>query len=170
MDWRGRCPRVTGTQLASNRPLPAGNTAAALVLSDNRRHLYVSHRGADTIVAFDLTDPYHPRRERSWAARAAVPATWSWTEPGYTRRARNPGRSLLTMLTAVGWQRSSRCPVRRSCSALVVTLVLDYPRRVAQGCWPQATRVRPIDGVTMLSPTFRRHRDPVPSRCKAGRR
>jgi 6-phosphogluconolactonase len=73
VDWRGGRPHVTGAQLASDRPLPAGNTAAALVLSHDGRHLYVSHRGADTIVAFDLTNPGDPRWERSWPAGGRGP-------------------------------------------------------------------------------------------------
>jgi 6-phosphogluconolactonase len=73
VDWRGGRPHVTSTRLAADRPLPAGNTAAALVLSHDGRHLYVSHRGADTIVAFDLTNPADPRWERSWPAGGRGP-------------------------------------------------------------------------------------------------
>jgi len=73
VDWLGGQPGVTRSQLASDRPLPPGNTAAALELARDGRRLYASHRGADTIVAFDLTDPRHPRFERSWPAGGGSP-------------------------------------------------------------------------------------------------
>jgi 6-phosphogluconolactonase len=73
VDWLGGRPRVTRSQLASDRPLPPGNAAAALELARDGRRLYASHRGADTIVAFDLTDPLHPRWERSFPAGGGSP-------------------------------------------------------------------------------------------------
>ncbi len=73
VDWLGGRPRVTRSQLASDRPLPPGNAAAALELARDGRRLYASHRGADTIVAFDLTDPLHPRWERSLPAGGGSP-------------------------------------------------------------------------------------------------
>jgi 6-phosphogluconolactonase len=73
VDWPGGQPGVARSQLASGHPLPQGNAAAALELSDDGRRLYASHRGADTIVAFDLTDPHHPRWERSWPAGGGGP-------------------------------------------------------------------------------------------------
>ncbi|MDX6341191.1 MAG: hypothetical protein QOH87_1329 [Trebonia sp.] len=73
VDWPGGQPGVARSQLASGHPLPQGNAAAALELADDGRRLYASHRGADTIVAFDLTDPHHPRWERSWPAGGGGP-------------------------------------------------------------------------------------------------
>jgi 6-phosphogluconolactonase len=73
VDWPGDRPRVISSQLASDQPLPHGNAAAALELSGDGRRLYASHRGADTIVAFDLADPRHPRWERSWPAVGGGP-------------------------------------------------------------------------------------------------
>jgi 6-phosphogluconolactonase len=73
VDWLGGRPRVTLCQLASDRPLPSDNAAAALELSNDGRRLYASHRGADTIVAFDLTDPLHPQWERSFPAGGGSP-------------------------------------------------------------------------------------------------
>ena len=74
VDWAaGGQPRVAGRQLASGRPLPAGNAAAALELSHDGRRLYASHRGADTIVAFDLADPRQPRLDSSWPAGGSSP-------------------------------------------------------------------------------------------------
>jgi 6-phosphogluconolactonase len=73
VDWLGGQPRVAGSRLASDRPLAEGNAAAALELSRDGRRLYASHRGADTIVAFDLADPRHPRWDSSWPAGGASP-------------------------------------------------------------------------------------------------
>jgi 6-phosphogluconolactonase len=73
VDWLDGRPRVARSQLASDRPLAPGNMAAALELSPDGRRLYASHRGADTIVAFDLADPRHPRWERSWPAGGGSP-------------------------------------------------------------------------------------------------
>jgi 6-phosphogluconolactonase len=73
LDWVDGQPRVTRSQPASGRPLPEGNAAAALELSGDGRRLYASHRGADTIVAFDLADPRHPRWDRSWPAGGGGP-------------------------------------------------------------------------------------------------
>lgn len=73
VDWLGGQPRVTSSQLASGRPLPEGNAAAALELSRDGRRLYASHRGADTIVAFNLANPRQPRWEKSWAAGGSGP-------------------------------------------------------------------------------------------------
>jgi 6-phosphogluconolactonase len=73
VEWPGGQPRVTRSQPASDHPLPQGNAAAALELSHDGRRLYASHRGADTIVAFDLTDPHRPRWERSWPAGGGSP-------------------------------------------------------------------------------------------------
>lgn len=73
VDWLDGQPRVIRTQLASGSPLPQGNAAAALELSRDGRRLYASHRGADTIVAFDLADPRHPRWEKTWAAGGGGP-------------------------------------------------------------------------------------------------
>lgn len=73
VDWPGGQPRVIRSQLASDRPLPPDNAAAALELSGDGRRLYASHRGADTIVAFDLSDPRRPRWERSWPAGGEGP-------------------------------------------------------------------------------------------------
>jgi 6-phosphogluconolactonase len=73
VDWLDGQPRVAHRQLASDHPLPAGNAAAALELAQDGRRLYASHRGADTIVAFDLTDPRRPRWERSWPAGGGSP-------------------------------------------------------------------------------------------------
>jgi 6-phosphogluconolactonase (cycloisomerase 2 family) len=73
VDWLGGQPRVAGSQLASGQPLPEGNAAAALELSRDGRRLYASHRGADTIVAFDLADPRHPRLDSSWPAGGSSP-------------------------------------------------------------------------------------------------
>jgi 6-phosphogluconolactonase len=73
VDWLGGQPRVTRSQLASGRSLPEGNMAAALELSRDGHRLYASHRGADTIVAFDLADPRHPRWDSSWPAGGGSP-------------------------------------------------------------------------------------------------
>ena len=73
VDWLDGRPRVARTQLASDRPLPPDNAAAALELARDGRRLFASHRGADTIVAFDLADPLHPRWERSFPAGGGWP-------------------------------------------------------------------------------------------------
>jgi 6-phosphogluconolactonase len=106
VDWLGDQPRVIRSQLASGHPLPPGNAAAALELSRDGRRLYASHRGADTIVAFDLADPRHPRWERSWPAGGAGPrhiaedGAWLYAacEQSGTIAAHHIGRGAVTVV------------------------------------------------------------------------